>query len=151
MLCLPIKRRFVPLSPSSESLSPSSDSFVNPMNAVTLHCTAAILSAILEFVIGFVSNFYSWCGLSLHTIQQKNEVSILINSYATATYSIPRPPFCPPSWNLLSDLCQTSTTHMRCHFEQFSEKNAFSILINVWDPANYSVSHPPFYPPSWNF
>ena len=71
MLCLPIKRRLISLSPSSESLAPSSDSFVNPMNAVTLPCTAAILSAILEFVIGFVLNFYSWSALSLHTIQRK--------------------------------------------------------------------------------
>ena len=59
MLCLPIKRRLISLSSSSESRTPSSDSFVNPMNAVTLPCTAANLSAILEFVIEFVSNFYS--------------------------------------------------------------------------------------------
>ena len=25
-------------------------------------------------------------------------------------------PFSPPSWNLLSDLCQTSTTNVRCHY-----------------------------------
>ena len=24
--------------------------------------------------------------------------------------------FCPPSWNLLSDLCQTSTANVRCHY-----------------------------------
>ena len=35
-----------------------------------LYCfTAAILSAILEFVIGFVSIFYNWCPVSLRTIQ----------------------------------------------------------------------------------
>ena len=39
----------------------------------------AILSAILDFVFGFVSNFCNWCALSLRTIQWKNEVSILIN------------------------------------------------------------------------
>ena len=121
MLCLPIKRHLISLSPSSESLAPSSDSFVNQVNAITLPCTAAILSAILEFVIGFVSNFYSWCALSLLTIQRKDEVTILINSWATATCSVSRTPFCPRSWNLLSDLCQTSTTHVCCHHAQFSE------------------------------
>ena len=30
-----------------------------------------ILSATLEFVIGFVSNFYNWCPVSLRTIQWK--------------------------------------------------------------------------------
>ena len=86
------------------------------------HCTTAILSAILKFVIRFVSNFYNWCPVSLRTVQWKNEVSTLINGWVTANYSVSRPPFCPPSWNLLSDLCQTSTTHVRCHYAQFSEK-----------------------------
>ena len=151
MLCLPIKRRLISLFPSSESLAPSSDSFVNPMNPVTLPCTAAILSAILKFVIWFVSNCYSWCALSLRTIQRKNEVSILINSWARATYSVSRPPFCPPSWNLLSDLCQTSTTHVRYHYAKFSEKNEVSLLINGWVTANYSISQPQFSPPSSHF
>ena len=150
MLCLPIKRRLISLSLSSESLAPSSYSIVNPMNAVTLPCAAAILSAILEFLIGFVSNFYSWCALSLRTIQRKYEFSILINSWATAFYRGLRPPFCSPSGNLLSNLCQTSTTHVRCHYAQFSEKNEVSILINDWVTANYSVSQLPFCPPSWN-
>ena len=35
-----------------------------------------MLSAILEFVIGFVSKFYNSCVLSLHTIQLKNQVYI---------------------------------------------------------------------------
>ena len=121
------------------------------MNAVTLPCTVAILSAILEFVIGFVSNFYSWCTLSLRTIQRKNEISVLINGWVTANYSVSRQPFCPPSWNLLSDLRQTSTTHVCCHYAQFSEKNEVSILINGWVTANYSVSQSPFCPPSWNW
>ena len=56
---LTIKRRLNSLSPSSESFAQSSDFFVNPTNAVTLPCTATILSAILEFVIGFVSNLYN--------------------------------------------------------------------------------------------
>ena len=30
----------------------------------------------------------------------KNEVSILINGWVTANYSVSRPPFCQPSWNL---------------------------------------------------
>ena len=46
--------------------------------------TAAILSAILEFLIGFVSDFYSGCPVSLRIIQWKNEVSILINGLVTA-------------------------------------------------------------------
>ena len=61
---------------------------------------AAILSAILEFVIGFVSNLYNWCALSLRTIQWKNKVFILLNCWVTANYSVSRPPFCSPSWNL---------------------------------------------------
>ena len=39
-------------------------------------------------------------------------------------------PFCSPSWNLLSDLCQTSTTHVRCHYAQFRGK--LSLYINIW-------------------
>ena len=41
-----------------------------------------------------------------------------------------QPPFCSQSWNLYSDLCQTSTTVGRCHYAQFSEKNEVSVLIN---------------------
>ena len=118
----------------------------------------AILSAILEFVIGFVSNFYNSCALSLRTIQWKNEVSILTNDCVTANYSVSQPPFCPPSWNFWSDLSQTSTTDirhlgiynqtsttdMRCHYAQFGEKNEVSVLINGWSTAKYSVSRPPF-------
>ena len=151
MLRLPIKRRLISLSPSSESLGPSSDSFVNPTIAVTLPCTAtifvrhlgiynricvkilklmcvvithnsmkklsvyinkwlsysqllcvtaAILFPILEFANGYVSIFYNWCSVSLRTIQCKNEVSILINGWITAKYSVSRSSFCPPSWNL---------------------------------------------------
>ena len=95
------------------------------------HCTVTILSAILEFVIGFVSNFYNWCPVSLRTIQWKNEVSILINDWVIANCSVSRPPFCLTSWNLLSYLSQTSTTNMRCHYAQFSEKK-WSLYINKW-------------------
>ena len=56
-----------------------------------------------------------------------------------------QPPFCPPSWNLLSDLCQTSTTHLCCHYAKFNEKNKVSILINGWVTANYIVSQPQFF------
>ena len=70
--CADHQSRLISLSPSSESLAPSSDSFVNPTNAITLPCTATILSAILESVIGCV--------------------------------------------------CKTSTTHVRCHYAQVSEK-----------------------------
>ena len=104
LLRRPIKRRLISLSPTSESLAPSSDSFVNPTKtiryAVILPYTAAILSAIFEFVIGFVSNFYNSCALSLRTIPHKNEVSVLINDGVTANYSVSRRPFCPPSWKL---------------------------------------------------
>ena len=37
----------------------------------------------------------------------------------------------PPSWNLLSDMCQTSTADVRCHYTQFSEKKR-SLYINKW-------------------
>ena len=52
----------------------------------------------------------------------KNEVSILINGSVTVNYSVLQLPFCLPSWNLSSDLFQTSTTDVRCHYAQFSEK-----------------------------
>ena len=50
-------------------------------------------------VIQFVSNFYNYCALSLHIIQWKNDVSILVNGWVTANYSVLRPSFCPPSSN----------------------------------------------------
>ena len=40
----------------------------------------------------------------------------------TDNYNDARPPFCPLSWNLLLNLCQTSTTHVRYHYAQFSER-----------------------------
>ena len=90
-----------------------------------LQCfTAAILSAIFEFVIEFVSIFYNWCPVSLSTIQWKKVVSILINGWVTAKYSVSRPPFCPPYWNLLSDLCQNLTGYVQCHCERFKRKTA---------------------------
>ena len=55
-----------------------------------------------------------------------------------------------PSWNLYSNLCQTSTTNVRCHYSQFTEKNEVSILINGWVTANDSISWTSFCPPSWN-
>ena len=130
MLRRPIKRHLISLSPSSKSLALSCDSFVNQRNAVTLPCTVAILSTILEFVMRFLWNLYNWCPVSLRTIQWKNEFSVLINDWITANYSATWPPFSPPSWNLLSDLCQTSTTHVCCHYAQFREKR--SPYINKW-------------------
>ena len=105
MLRRAIKRRLISLSPSSESLAPSSDSLLNPtktfdMLLPTLPCTAVILSAILEFVIGFVSNFYTHVRCHYAQFSEKNEVSILINGWVTANYSASQSPFCPPSWNL---------------------------------------------------
>ena len=35
----------------------------------------------------------------------------------------------PPSWYLLSDLCETSTD-VWCHYAQFSDKNEVSTLTN---------------------
>ena len=70
------------------------------LNYSQLQCiTAGIFSAILEFVIRFVSNYQNRCLVSLRTIRRKNEVSILISGRVTANYSVSRPPFCPPSWN----------------------------------------------------
>ena len=46
------------------------------------------------------------------------------------SHSLARPPFCPPSWNLQSDLCHTFTTDVRCHCPQFSEKR--SLYIKKW-------------------
>ena len=94
--------------------------------------------------------YYNWCALSLRTIQRKNEVSVLTKGWVTANYSVWRPPFCPPSWNLLSKLFQTSTTDVCCHYAHISEKNEVCVLINGWVTANYSVSRPPFCPPSRN-
>ena len=65
--------------------------------------------------------------------------------WVIANYSVSQPPFCPPSWNLLSDVSQTSTTHVRCQYAQFSEQNEVSILINGWVIANYRFSQPPFF------
>ena len=31
-------------------------------------------------------------------------------------------PFCQPSWNFKSDLCQTVTDYIRCYFAQFKIK-----------------------------
>ena len=50
---------------------------------------------------------------------EKNEVAILINSRVTANYSASWSPFCPPSLNLKSDLCQTLTDYVRCYSIQF--------------------------------
>ena len=91
-------------------------------------------SAILEFVIGFLSNFYNWCPMSLRTIRWKNEVSILINGWVTVKYSVSRPPFCPPSWNLYSDLCKTLIGYVRYHFEQFRTKMASLSQTVSWGP-----------------
>ena len=47
---------------------------------------------------------------------------LLINGWVTANYSVSRPPFCPPSWNLYSDLCQTLTGYVRCYSTQYKIK-----------------------------
>ena len=63
------------------------------------------------------------CAVIMHNSVKKNEVSILINGWVTANYSVSRPPFCSPSWNLKSDLCQTLTDYVRCYSTQFKNKN----------------------------
>ena len=97
----PIKRRSISLSPSSESLAPSSDSFVNQ----SICCYLALHSRNFVRQLGICNpicvNFYNWCAMSLTTIQWKNEVSILINGWVTANYSVSQPPFCPPSSNFV--------------------------------------------------
>ena len=110
LLRRPIKRRLISLSPFSESIATSRDSFVNLTKtiwyAVTLLCTAAILSAILELICNqiCVKLLQLMCAVITHN-SWKNEVSVLINGWVIANYSVSRPPICPPSWNLLSDLC----------------------------------------------
>ena len=76
---------------------------------------------LLQLISGIISHYLV-----------KSEVSILINGWVTANCSVLQPPFYPPYWNLKSDLCQTSTTDVRCHYTQFCEKNEVSILINGW-------------------
>ena len=93
-------------------------------------CTAAILSAIWNCNRICVKLLQLMCAVSTQN-SAKNEVSVLINGWVTANYSVSRPPFCPPSWNLISDLCQTSTSHVRCHYAQFSVKKR-SLYINKW-------------------
>ena len=39
-------------------------------------------------------------GVITHNSVKKNEVSTLINGWVTVNYSVSRPPFCSPSWNL---------------------------------------------------
>ena len=112
----------------------SSDSFVNTMNAITLPCTAAILSAILEFAIGIVANFYSWCALSLRTIQRK-KLSLYINKWHLG---ISRRIYVK-----VQQLISGIITH-------YLVKSEVSILINGWVTANYRVIQPPFCSPSWN-
>ena len=59
-----------------------------------------------------------------HCRHLANRLSNLAITLLTRWILLPclaQPPFCPPSWNLLSDLCQTCKTHVRCHDAQFSE------------------------------
>ena len=87
--------------------------------------------------------------LSLRTIQWKNKVSILINDWVTANYSVSQPPFCPPSWNLFR-ICVKLLQLISGALRPIQWKNKVSILINGWVTANYSVSQPPFCSASWN-
>ena len=53
----------------------------------------------------------------------------LINGWVTANDSVSQPPFCPHLW-ICKRMCQSSTTDLRCHYAQFSEKR--SLHINKW-------------------
>ena len=48
--------------------------------------TATILFAILKFVIGFVSNFYIWCGLSLDAIQWEKKRSHYLKPFSWSSH-----------------------------------------------------------------
>ena len=69
------------------------------------------------------------CAIMTHNLVKKNEVSILTNGRVTGNYSVSRPPFCPPSWNLYSDLCQTLTDYVRCYSVQFIKKRRLSQTV----------------------
>ena len=84
-----------------------------------LQCfSAAILSAMLNFVIGFLSNFYNWCVLSLCTIQWKKR-SLYINKWLSYGKLL-----CFTAAILFDILefviryVQTLTDYVRCYCEQ---------------------------------
>ena len=81
-----------------------------------------------------MSNFYCWCALSLRTNEWKMEVSILINGWVTANYSVSRPPFCSPYWNLWSDLYKALTGYVRCHLRNLKTK-----LTSLYQTIFYDV------------
>ena len=87
------------------------------------------------------------CAVIAHN-SVENDDSIVINGRATVNYSVSRPPFCPPSWNLWPDLCQTPTDYFGVT-PRNSVKKDDSTLINVRVTANYRVSQPSFCQPSW--
>ena len=137
MLRRSIKRRLIFVSPSSESLAPSSDYFVSPRKTIQYAVTLLLHSRHFVRHLGICNPIcVKLIQLMSGVITNNsviNEVSALINGWVTSNYSVSRPPFCPPSWSLLSHLCQTSTTHVRCHYAQFSEKRSkFLIYINKW-------------------
>ena len=49
-------------------------------------------------------------------------VPVLTNSRIIGDYNVSQPPFCPLTLNLKSDLCQTSTTNVDCHYAKVREK-----------------------------
>ena len=98
------------------------------------------LSAILEFVIIFTSNFYNWCALSLRTTPWKTK-SLLINGWVTVNNSVSQPPFCRPSLNLLFDLFGTLTGYVRCHSEQFRKKTTSLSQAVVLRSTNAAYTH----------
>ena len=80
------------------------------------------------------------CATIIHK-SVKNEVSILINGCVTIKHSVSRPPFCPPSWNLKSDLCKTLTGYVWCHVEQSQRKTASLSQIVFLRSTNAVYTH----------
>ena len=69
------------------------------------------------------------CAVITHNSVKKNEVSVVIDGWVTAKYSVSLPPFYPPSWNLKSHLCKTLTGYVRCYSEQFNKTTSLSQTV----------------------
>ena len=66
------------------------------------------------------------CAVITHNPVKKNDVSILINGWVTANYSVSRPPFCPPSWYFI---CANLLQLMSGFIKQWKKR---SLHINKW-------------------
>ena len=52
----------------------------------------------------------------------------------SANCSVSLPPFCPPSWNLYSDLCKTLTGYVLCHSARLKKKRCLYLKPFSWRP-----------------